>query len=336
MKCYRIQDDFGLENLVQTEVPDPSCDPSEVLVDIRAVSLNFRDVMTVNGSYNPDQPLPLIPCSDAAGVVESVGDDVEEFEPGDRVIPAFAQGWQEGELTREKRSTTLGGPLPGTLTEKRAFREQGLVHAPNNLDFSEACTIPCAGVTAWVALTNFQTLQPGQRVLLLGTGGVSTFGLLIAKTIGAEVFITSSSDQKLEQMESLGADHTINYEDNPDWDQVVLDKTNGEGVDHVLEVGGEQTLSKSLNSAAFGGQVSLIGVLSGAQPELNLASALMKRVRVQGILVGSRQDLVEFSRTAEQNDIQPVANQVFDFDQAREAFEYVQTGKHTGKVVIEL
>lgn len=335
MEAYRIEDSFGLDNLNRVEVDRPEPGPGEVLVEIEAVSLNFRDWMTVQGMYNPDQPLPLIPCSDACGTVREVGSDVDSFEEGDRVIPIFAQDWLEGPLTAQKRSSTLGGPLPGTLAEFQTFAETGLVRTPENLSPVEASTLPCAGVTAWTALTEFGSVTAGDTVLLQGTGGVSTFGLELATTLGAEVIITSSSDDKLDIMRERGADHTINYRDNPDWHKTVMDITGGDGADCILEVGGEETLEKSLQCVAFEGTVALIGVLSGGQPTLTLASALMRRATVQGILVGSRENTRDFARAVEHNNIQPLVDGPHEWDEGVECFERMRDGEHLGKIVVE-
>lgn len=334
MKTYELQDDFGFENvqMVDREEPEPS--EGEVLVDIHAVSINYRDIMMIRGEYNPNQSLPLVPFCDACGEVVETAPGVERFEVGDRVAPIFAQDWRDGELSLEIRNSTLGGPLDGTLREKRTFHEDGLVPVPDHLTDEEAATLTCAGVTAWNALTNGDSLESGETVLLLGTGGVSMFSLQFAKTTGARVIMTSSSNEKLEKVKKMGADETINYEANPDWDDAVMDITDGEGADRVVEVGGAGTLQKSLDAAAIGGHISIIGVLSGVSGELAVTSALMKGLKMQGTLVGSRRDFVDMNRGIIQNKLRPYVDRVFDFDQAVEACRYQEAGKHMGKVVV--
>lgn len=336
MRAYEIQNDFGFDNLKQVEKPSPEPDSHQIVLDLKSVSINYRDIMTIRGHYNPNQPLPLIPFSDGVGVVSKTGDEVSRVKTGDRVIPIFAQDWIDGSMTRNKRASTLGGPRSGTLAEKICLHERGVVKAPEFLTDEEACTLPCAGVTAWNALTGSQTLKPGKTVLLQGTGGVSIFGLQIAKMNGAEVIMTSSSDEKLELAHKLGADHTINYTKNPDWDENVRECTNGNGVDFIVEVGGAETLQKSLKSAAPEAQISVIGVLSGGVSDLSITPILMKRVQLNGIFVGSRHDLRTFCNALSTNDVHPWVDQVFSFDQTLDALEYVQNGEHIGKVAIQI
>lgn len=334
MECYELKGDFGFENLVKSDrvVPEPGKD--EVLVDIKAVSINYRDLMMIQGKYNPNQSLPLIPFSDACGEVVEVGNSVDRFETGDRVAPIFAQEWQRGELSKEMRRSTLGGPLDGTLTQKRVFPQESLISVPEHLTDEEAATLPCAGVTAWNALTSGDSLQAGETVLLLGTGGVSMFALQFAKTFGARTIITSSSDEKLNTVREMGADETINYESNPDWDEVVMELTDGEGADRVVEVGGAGTLQKSLDSTAFGGNVSIIGVLSGTSGDISVTSAVMKGLNLKGILVGSRRDFTDMNKAITRNELRPWVDEVFEFDDAVEACRYQEAGNHIGKVVV--
>lgn len=334
MKAYEIQDDFGFDNvkMVEREVPEPGS--GEVRVDVNAVSINYRDIMMIRGEYNPNQELPLVPFCDACGEVVETGAEVERFDVGDRVAPIFAQKWRDGEISLEMRNSTLGGPLDGTLAEKQTFDEEGLVSVPEHLTDEEAATLTCAGVTAWNALTTGDSLEPGETVLLLGTGGVSMFSLQFAKTMGARVIMTSSSDEKLEEVRKMGADETINYESTPDWDDAVMDLTDGEGADRVVEVGGAGTLQKSLDAAALGGHVSIIGVLSGVSGDLAVTSALMKGLTMKGILVGSRRDFEDMNRALDQNELRPYVDRVFPFDEAVEACRYQEAGKHMGKVVV--
>lgn len=334
MKAYELSGGFGISNLVVVERDPPSPGHDEVLVRIQACSLNYRDLMMVNGSYNPRQRLPLIPVSDGVGEVEQVGEGVTRVKVGDRVAGIFAQKWLDGPLRQEVRSSTLGGPLDGMLADYRVFHQDGLVTVPNHLTDQEASTLPCSAVTAWNALVEQGNVRPADRVLLLGTGGVSIFALQFVKLMGARVVITSSSDEKLEKAKNLGADDVINYNQTPDWDIQIKKITGGLGVDHVMEVGGADTLPKSLNAVKPNGNVFLIGVLSGVVAKIPVTSVLMKQVRVQGILVGNRRMFESMNRAVTAHALKPVVDKAFDFDQAREAFEYISDGKHFGKVVI--
>lgn len=336
MKAYELQDDFGFENLTVTEREDPEPGDGEVRVRVQAVSINYRDLMVIQGAYNPNQPLPLVPLSDGAGEVEAVGSGVDRFEVGDRVIPIFAQSWIEGPLTRDVRASTLGSPLDGTLRERAVFDEEGLVAVPEHLSIEQAATLPCAGLTAWNALTKYRRTTGDDTVLLQGTGGVSIFGLKIATALGARTIITSSRDDKLDRTRELGADHTINYEDTPDWDEAVLEYTDDEGVQNVVEVGGTGTLQKSLSAAAPAAQVSVIGVLGGGVGDLNILPILMKTLSLEGIFVGSRRDFEGFLEFLNQHELEPVIDRKFEFDAAPEAFQYVADGQHFGKVVIHV
>jgi NADPH:quinone reductase-like Zn-dependent oxidoreductase len=336
VKAYRLSS-FGLENLSMTDLPTPEPGPTEVLVKIRAVSLNYRDHMVVSGTYNPRMKLPAIPLSDAAGEVVAVGDKVTRWNVGDRVMPLFAQRWISGELTEEKRRSSLGaGPQwDGVLREFAAFDESSVVRCPPDLSFEESATLPCAALTAWSALIVSGNLKPGETVLTLGTGGVSVFALQIAKAAGAVVIATSSSNDKIEKLRSLGADHVINYREREDWDAAVVESLGGKGVDHVVEVGGVGTLQRSLNAVRFGGHIALIGALtggSGFQP----VGVFMKAVRLQGIFTGSAESLRQLCRAIEIASIKPVIDKTFEFSEARSAFEHLASGAHFGKIVIRM
>ena len=335
MKVYEVRQ-FGIENLVLVERAEPQPRANEVVVKFHAASLNYRDLMFVRGTYNPKARLPAVPFSDGSGEVVAVGADVKKWKVGDRVCPIFTQAWLEGSLSIEKRRTTLGGgDLDGVLREYGAFDENGLIEIPGHLSFEEAATLPCAAVTAWNALVVSGNLKAGDTVLTLGTGGVSVFALQFAKMHGARVIVTSSSDKKLEKAKDLGADEIINYKKTPDWDKEVLSLTNGIGVDHVVEVGGAGTLSKSLNSVRIGGHVAVIGVLAGAG-DFDPRSVLMKAVRMQGILVGSRRMFEEMNNAIEGNRLKPVIDKTFAFKEAPEALRYMESGSHFGKIVVRL
>jgi NADPH:quinone reductase-like Zn-dependent oxidoreductase len=335
MRVLELRDQFGLENLHLTQRPQPWPGAGQVLVRMQAASLNYRDLMMIRGQYNPRQPLPLIPCSDGAGEVVEVGSGVRSLAPGQRVIPLFAPGWQAGGPVRELVRTTLGGPLDGTLTEWMVLPETAVIAAPEHLSALEAATLPCAALTAWSALVTHGAVEAGDTVLLQGTGGVSLFGLQFAKALGARAILTSSSDEKLQRGRELGADETLNYRQNPQWGKEILDRTDGRGVDHIVEVGGAGTLEQSLKAIRLGGTLSVIGVLSGASSPLNILPIFMKQVRLQGILVGHRESFEAMNRAITHHRIHPVIDQIFPFEQAHAAFERMAAGQHFGKICLE-
>ncbi len=336
MNLFQIQGGFGIDHLKQTQRPTPSPGPGQVLVQVAAASLNYRDVMTVKGQYNPKQPLPLVPLSDGAGTVRAVGPGVTRVKEGDRVMSLFSQRWLSGEPSAEARSSTLGGPLDGMLSEWICLDQEGVVMTPSHLSDEEAATLPCAAVTAWNALIAKGHLKTGDTVLLEGTGGVSIFALQFAKLSGAKTIITSSSDEKLERARSLGADMTVNYKAEPDWSKRVKEMTGGEGADHIMEVGGAGTLAASLGCVALGGTISVIGVLSGTAAQVDIRSILMKGVRVQGIFVGPRDIFEAMNRAVTLHQLRPVVGRVFPFAEAPEALRYLESGAHFGKVVIRM
>jgi NADPH:quinone reductase-like Zn-dependent oxidoreductase len=291
--------------------------------------------MTVTGIYNPKQKLPLIPLSDGVGEVVEVGQDVTRFKVGDRVATIFAQKWLDGEPTRAKLASTLGGPLDGTLTEYMALHEDGVVAVGSHLSDEEAACLPCAGVTAWNAIVSHGKLKAGDTILLQGTGGVSIFALQFAKLFGARVIITSSSEEKLARAKALGADETINYKTNPNWDKQARELTGGLGVDHVVEVGGASTFEKALRSVRFAGHISVIGVLSGSASNVSLIPMLMQNLRVQGIIVGSRETFEDMNRAVNFNKMKPVVDKVFSFGETKDAFNMMASGSHFGKICIK-
>jgi NADPH:quinone reductase-like Zn-dependent oxidoreductase len=333
MKVYEVRQ-FGIENLALAERAEPQPGANEVVGKFHAASLNFRDLMFVRGTYNPKARLPAVPFSDGAGEVVAIGANVKKWKIGDRVCPIFTQAWHDGSNSIEKRRTTLGaGDLDGVLREYGAFDENGLVSIPRYLSFEEAATLPCAAVTAWNALVVSGNLKAGDTVLMLGTGGVSIFALQLAKLHGARAIVTSSSDEKLKKAKDLGADETINYKTTPDWDQEVLKLTNGIGVDHVIEVGGAGTLSKSLNAVRLGGHIVIIGALA-AVGQFDPRTILMKSVRMQGVLVGSRRMFEDMNRAIEGNALHPVIDKTFPFKETQEALRYMESGAHFGKIAI--
>ena len=335
-KALRLSGEFSLDALTFDTIDLPAPGPHDVLVAVRAVSLNYRDLMLVGGKYDPDVQKPRILCSDGAGEVISVGSDVTDLQPGDRVVASFFLDWVDGPPTAAAAASALGGAVDGTLTTHQVFPDHSLVKIPQSFSFEEAATFPCAGVTAWHALVSTGNIGPQDTVLLLGTGGVSIFGLQIARMKGAKTILTSSKDEKLQRAVAMGADQTINYKTTPEWDKQVRTLTGKQGVTQVLEVGGAGTLPLSLRSAGNGAQVSLIGVLTGLEQPLNIGQILMKTLRVQGIYVGSRTMLQESMEAFSAAGIKPVVDQVFPFEQAVDAFRALQAAGHFGKIVITL
>ncbi|MUL36100.1 zinc-dependent alcohol dehydrogenase family protein [Gloeocapsopsis dulcis] len=332
MKVYEVQK-FGLDALTLTERPDPTPGYGQVLVKMRAASLNYRDLMVVKGLYNPKLPLPRIPFSDGVGAVVAVGEGVTRVKVGDRVAGIFFQKWVGGELTEEIAQSALGGAIDGILAEYAVLHEDGVVRVPEHLTDEEAATLPCAAVTAWNALFHAGNLKAGDTVLVQGTGGVSIFALQFAKLAGAKVIATSSSDEKLERVRQMGAAETINYKQIPEWGKKAHVIANN-GVDYVVEVGGAGTLTESLRAVRYGGQISLIGVLSGGKGEVATASILMKNVRVQGIYVGSREMFAAMNQAIALHKLRPVVDRVYPFHEAPEALKYMESGSHFGKICI--
>lgn len=335
MRLFEIRDGFGIDRLTLAERPEPRPGAGQVLVRVKAVSVNYRDLLVVKGLYNPRLPLPLVPFSDGAGEVMAVGPGVSRVKARDRVAGIFMQGWQAGELTEAKAETALGGAIDGMLAEYVLLHEEGVVQIPEHLSFEEGATLPCAAVTAWHAVIE-EGVKPGDTVLTIGTGGVSLFALQFARMAGARLIATSRSDEKLERALRLGASDGINTTAVPDWDRRVWELTGRSGADLVVEVGGAGTLPKSLRSVRYGGRISLIGVLTGATGEVNPLPAVMKGVRVQGILVGSREMFERMNRAITLHRLQPVIDRVFPFAETPEALRYLESGAHFGKVVITL
>jgi NADPH:quinone reductase-like Zn-dependent oxidoreductase len=337
MQAYVIQERFGLDQLQQVERPEPAAPgPGEATVAVRAVSLNYRDLMMVDGRYNPRQGLPLVPCSDGAGEVVAVGEGVTRVAVGDRVMPIFAQRWLGGLPTRERLRSTLGGPLDGTLQERLTVPAEAVVPVPAHLSDEEAACLPCAAVTAWSALVEVGRVKAGDTVLTLGTGGVSVFALQLGRALGARVIVTSSADDKLARARELGAWQGVNYRQDEGWGKTVAELTGGRGVDLVVEVGGAGTLAQSLQAVRPGGAVAVIGVLSGGATELSLTRVLMNKIRVEGVLVGDRDGFEAMARAIETQKLRPVVDRVFPFGEARAAFEHLASGRHFGKVVIRV
>ena len=333
MRAWQITK-FGIDSLDFVERPTPVPGPGEVLVGVRAVSLNYRDLLMVKGLYNPRLRFPRIPCSDGAGEVVAIGEGVTEWKPGDRVMGIFMQNWLEGPLTPARAKGALGGDIDGTLTDYIVLKEQGLVSIPDHLSYQEAATLPCAAVTAWNALRAGE-VRHGSRVLIQGTGGVSIFALQFAKLVGATVLGISSSYEKLQRAVGLGLDGGLNYRDHPDWDRWVFEQTEGEGVDIVVEVGGLGTLARSLKAIRTGGVIAQVGVLADSSDPLPIGSILHKMVRIQGIYVGSRADFVEMNKAISMTQMRPVGED-FHWTQAREVLTKMQERSHFGKLVLSV
>ena len=334
MRAYEISR-FGIDELQVADRPEPKPGFGQVVVRMRAVSLNFRDLMVVKGQYNPKLKMPMVPCSDGAGEVTAIGEGVTRVKAGDRVCGIFMQGWLSGGVDETLARTAMGGAIDGVLAESVVLHQDGLVLMPPHLSFEEAATLPCAAVTAWHAVVFRGKVRAGETVLTLGTGGVSIFALQFAVMSGARVIATSSSDQKLERAKAMGAWETINYKSIPDWEERVR-KLTGAGVDHVVEVGGSGTLMKSLRAVRMGGTVSVIGALSGGGNEVSPVPILMKTIRLQGIFVGSREIFETMNRAIVAHQMRPVVDRVFGFEEARDAMHYMESGVHFGKIVIRI
>lgn len=309
------------------EAPDPVPAHGHVVVDLRAASLNYRDLIVAGRARD------VIPLSDGAGIVSALGAGVTRVQPGARVVIGFMPGWVEGEFTAAKQATALGGDsVDGVLAERIAVPEAAVVRVPDDMSFEDAATLPCAGVTAWSALFERRPVQPGETVLLLGTGGVSIFALQLAKQAGARVIITSSSDRKLERARALGADEAINYRERPDWGLEVRRLTDGAGVDLAVDAAGPATLDQTLKATRHGGRVSLMGVLTGFGGTIDTGAILEKRITLQGIYVGS----VATLRSLVAVDIKPEIDRVFAFPETEDAFAALRRAEHLGKLVVRI
>jgi NADPH:quinone reductase-like Zn-dependent oxidoreductase len=349
MRAYVIDGGFGFEHLKLTERPMPAPQRGEVLLRMRAASLNYRDLRMVTGAYNPAQPLPLVPLSDGVGEVVAVGLGVTRVAAGDRAAPILVQSWLAGDPEPGVFDSLVGGPLDGVAAEYAVFPEHGVVRIPAYLSDVEAATFTVAGVTAWMALTGLGTVRAGDWVLVQGTGGVAIFALQLAKLFGASVILISSSDAKLARAQALGADRLINYRTTPAWGALVRDYTGGRGVANVIEVGGAATLVQSMLAVRWGGQISRIGYLSGhaldptlvpeferqrqADPFALLIATLT--TRIQGIASGHRADFVALLRAAEQHRLKPVVDRAFPFEELPAALAYLESGVHVGKVCLD-
>jgi NADPH:quinone reductase-like Zn-dependent oxidoreductase len=337
MRAYQIpKGGAGIESVVQVQRPDPKPGHRQVLVRIKACSLNFRDLGIVRGTYRVPVRENVIPLSDGSGEVVEVGPEVTRFKAGDRVAGNFFQRWPGGESMPDAHASALGGGIDGMLAEYAVLEEDGVVKIPPHLSLEEGATLPCAAVTAWHAMMEHAKLKAGDTILLQGTGGVSIFGLQFAHAGGIRAIITSSSDEKLARAKKLGATFGINYTTTPDWEKAAMEFTGGAGVDHVIEVGGAATLTRSFGAIRVGGKISMIGGLSGGATELNPGLIFSRRANVQGISVGSTQMFLALNRAVEANAIKPVIDKVFPFADAQAAYKHMASGAHFGKIVISV
>lgn len=335
MLAWEIVSGDGVDALKLNKHETPIPGPGQVRVRINASSINYRDLITIEGAGARKLPFPTIPNSDGAGVVTAVGEGVK-LQEGDRVTSCFFEDWAAGDITAPVMTSALGGARQGVLAEEVVLPERGVIPTPTGLTDEEAATLPCAALTAWHALTLPRPVKAGETVLLLGTGGVSVFAQQFCSIMGARTIVTSSSDDKLEKMKALGASEIINYQTNPEWDAIVLELTGGSGVDRVVEVGGPGTFDRSVNAVRVGGIIGLIGVLTGVSGTTNPTPIMAKSVTVKGIYVGSRAMFADMNRAIETHKLKPVIDQIFDFKDARSAYHTMRGAKHFGKLVIKM
>jgi len=335
MKAFTTLGD-GIDGLKLNELPVPEPKAGEILVKMTAASLNYRDLLVINGVESWKPISPRIPISDGVGEVVSVGDSVSRWKVGDRVAGLFLPKWLDGTLTAEKYVSPLGGAAAdGVLAEYVVFYEQAVVKAPDNLSDAETATLPVAALTAWHAVARRSQVQKGETVLIQGTGGVSLFALQFVHALGAQPLVISSSDEKLERAKTMGASATINYKKFPAWEEQIIELTGGKGVDHVIETVGGENLNRSLNAIKLSGTISFIGLIAGLSAPINTYQFVTKNVQIHGIETGSREMFEEMNRFIERHDLKPVIDKTFAFDEIREALRYLESGTHFGKVTIE-
>jgi NADPH:quinone reductase-like Zn-dependent oxidoreductase len=334
MKAYQLEPREGFDSLTLVDREPGPLGPHQVRVRVRAVSLNYRDMVMARGAKSRKKP--IVPASDGAGEVLAVGESVTRVRPGDRVAAAFFPGWQDGAMTEEHHAGALGGGQDGMLAEEVVLPEGAWVHIPERLSFEQAAALPCAGVTAYNALFASASLRPGDTILVQGTGGVSIFALQLARAAGASVIATSSSAAKRERVLALGAAHAIDYVADPKWGETARRLTAGRGVDIVVEVGGPGTFDQSIAALRYGGTMSLLGVLTGVRGEVNTYGIFHKALRVAGIYVGSVAMFEGLLRAMEASRLEPIIDRTFSFGEARAAYEHLAAGKHFGKVIIAI
>ncbi|PTQ78989.1 NADPH:quinone reductase-like Zn-dependent oxidoreductase [Nitrosospira multiformis] len=333
-KAIYVQPGGGFDRVTLGTCESMAPEVGEITVRIRASSLNYHDYAVVSGMWPP--AVPRIPMSDGAGEVVAVGEGVNEFAIGDHVVSTFFPGWQEGQPEIDDMGTVPGDGVDGFACQQVTMAAIGFTHAPKGYSHAEAATLTCAGLTAWRALMVDGPLKPGETVLIQGTGGVSVFALQFAKVAGATVIATSSSDEKLARLETLGADHLINYRQHENWGGLVRELTAGRGVDHVIEVGGPATLAQSMVAARIGGHIAVVGILSGMTGTLPLLSVLTRQLRLQGLVVGSRRHQIEMIRAIQATGLRPIIDRHFPLEELVEAFRYQETNRHFGKICLDI
>ena len=336
MRAYELHAKEQFDALTLVDRPTPAVGPHDVRVRIRAVSLNYRDLTMARSAKSRPRPKPIVAASDGAGEVVAVGDAVTRFRGGERVAALFFPGWLDGELSAAHHRAVLGGSVDGVLAEEVVLDERAWVPIPSHLSLEEGATLPCAGVTAYNALFEAASLRPGDTLLVQGTGGVSIFGLQLAKAAGARVIVTSKSEEKRARALALGADHVIDYLATPKWGDEAFAWTGGRGVDVVIEVGGPGTFDQSVAALRYGGTMSLLGVLTGIRGDVNTYGIFHKGLRVHGVYVGSGRMFDGLNRALSSTAIHPIVDRVFGFDDARAAYEHLASGAHFGKVVIRI
>jgi NADPH:quinone reductase-like Zn-dependent oxidoreductase len=335
LKAWTLND-FGIDNLVRSDVPTPEPGPRQLLVEVGAVSLNFRDKAVAEGLYEPDRmPKGLIPVSDAAGRIVETGADVTRWSVGDRVVSHLYSGWLDGAPGPDENARALGGPLDGGLAEYVVLEEDSVVAAPAAMTDEHAATLPIAALTAWFALVEYGNLQAADTVLTQGTGGLSLFAIQLASALGARVIATSSSDDKLAHAAALGAAETINYRTTPDWDEAARELTGGRGVDHVLDVVGGGNLNRSIAASRVDGRVTVAGFIDGQSSSIDLMALIFGRTRVQGIAVGHLRAFERLIAFLDRHEIEPVIDAVYGFDEVKQAYAHLDRGPF-GKLVIKV
>jgi NADPH:quinone reductase-like Zn-dependent oxidoreductase len=333
MRVVELGDGYGIDALKIVQRPEPTPAPGEVLLQMKAFSINYRDLLVVNGVGRWRPPLGRLPLSDGVGIVTAIGEGVTRFKIGDRLAPIFYPHWLEGAAADEKLQGALGGAAAdGVLADYAAFHESRLVHVPPHLTDEEAATLPCAGVTAWAALASFRDFSPRDSVVVLGTGGVSVFALQFARLRGARVIITSSSDEKLARATQLGAAEVINTKATPDWPKVVLSLTSGVGADFVIDTVGE--LDSAVAAVRCGGAIAFVGLLAGMTSQIDLVAFMGKSARVQAIDVGSREMFLAMNQAIGFHALRPVVDRVFAFDEIRDALAWLREARHFGKICL--
>ena len=335
MRAWQIVSDGGVDALSLAEVETPEPGPGEVRVRMRANSINYRDLTTIEDPVSRGLPFPTVPNSDGAGEVTAIGPGVDGVAIGDRVTSCFFSDWEAGECSPAAMASALGGARQGVLAEEVILPARGVIAMPEHMSFEQAACLPCAALTAWHALTQPRPVVAGETVLLLGTGGVSVIAQQFCAAMGARTIVTSSSDEKLERMRALGAGETINYRTHPDWEQEVQHLCPG-GVDRVVEVGGPGTLQKSIEAVRVGGTIGLIGILTGVAGQVSPTAIMRKSVTLRGIYVGPRAMFAEMNRAVSAHGIEPVIDQTFAFEDAPAAYHAMRAAGHFGKLVIRI